>query len=142
LYRCLPSLTLTLKPPHKRLMLDLACPREEMTMMNKELMTAKILEAKVAKGMTWEASAESIGMSPVFTTSACLGMNSLAEDKAFALCETLGLDKPIAEALQVCPKKTWEGGVPQDPLIYRLYEVVGVYGDTMKALIHEKSGDG
>lgn len=74
-------------------------------MMNKELMTAKILEAKVSKGMTWEAIAEAIGMSPVFTTSACLGMNSLAEDKAFALCEALGLDKPIAEALQVCPKK-------------------------------------
>jgi cyanate lyase len=81
-------------------------------------------------------------MSPVFTTSAALGMNSLTEDKAFALCEILGLDKPVAEALQVCPKKAWDGAVPQDPLIYRLYEVVGVYGDTMKELIHEKFGDG
>ena len=111
-------------------------------MMNKELMTAKILEAKVSKGMTWESIAETIGMSPVFTTSAALGMNSLTEDKAFALCEILGLDKPVAEALQVCPKKAWDGAVPQDPLIYRLYEVVGVYGDTMKELIHEKFGDG
>ncbi|PHQ24300.1 cyanase [Marinobacter guineae] len=111
-------------------------------MMNKELMTAKILEAKVSKGMTWEAIAETIGMSPVFTTSAALGMNSLTEDKAFALCEVLDLDKPVAEALQVCPKKAWDGAVPQDPLIYRLYEVVGVYGDTMKELIHEKFGDG
>ena len=111
-------------------------------MMNKELMTAKILEAKVGKGMTWEGIAESIGMSPVFTTSVCFGMNSFTEDKAFALCETLGLDKEIAEALQVFPTKSWDGGVPQDPLIYRLYEVVGVYGDTMKALIHEKFGDG
>ncbi|WP_439531906.1 cyanase [Marinobacter adhaerens] len=111
-------------------------------MMNKELMTAKILEAKVSKGMTWESIAETIGMSPVFTTSAALGMNSLTEDKAFALCEILGLDKSVAEALQVCPKKSWDGAVPQDPLIYRLYEVVGVYGDTMKELIHEKFGDG
>lgn len=110
-------------------------------MMNKELMTAKILEAKVGKGMTWEAIAESIGMSPVFTTSVCFGMNSFTEDKAFALCETLGLDKDIAEALQVFPTKDWNG-IPQDPLIYRLYEVVGVYGETMKALIHEKFGDG
>ena len=82
-------------------------------MMNKELMTAKILEAKVSKGMTWEAIAEAIGMSPVFTTSAALGMNSLSEDKAFALCETLGLEKPVAEALQVCPKKAWDGAVPR-----------------------------
>jgi cyanate lyase len=111
-------------------------------MMNKELMTAKILEAKVSKGMNWEAIAETIGLSPVFTTSAALGMNSLTEDKAFALCEVLELDKPVAEALQVCPKKAWDGAVPQDPLIYRLYEVVGVYGDTIKELIHEKFGDG
>lgn len=111
-------------------------------MMNKELMTAKILEAKATQGVSWEALAKAIDMSPVFTTSACLGMNSLAEDKALAVCETLGLDKSVAEALQVCPKKAWDGAVPQDPLIYRLYEVVGVYGDTMKELIHEKFGDG
>jgi len=111
-------------------------------MMNKELMTAKILEAKATKGVSWEALGEAIGMSPVFTTSACLGMNSMSEDKAFATCETLGLDKAVAEMLQVCPKKAWGDSVPQDPLIYRLYEVVGVYGDTIKELIHEKFGDG
>ena len=111
-------------------------------MMHKELMTAKILEAKVTKEMTWESIAEAIGLSPVFTTSAVLGMNSLSEDKAVGLCDILGLDKQVAEALQVCPKKAWDGAVPQDPLIYRLYEVIGVYGDTMKALIHEKFGDG
>lgn len=111
-------------------------------MMNKELMTAKILEAKATKGISWEVLAETIDMSPVFTTSACLGMNSMTEDKAFALCEALGLDKPVAEALQVCPKKAWDQGVPQDPLIYRLYEMMGVYGETIKELVHEKFGDG
>ena len=111
-------------------------------MMDKERMTAKNREAKVSQEVTGEAIAETRGLSPVFTTSAALGMNSLTEDKAFALCEILGLDKPVAEALQVCPKKAWDGAVPQDPLIYRLYEVVGVYGDTMKELIHEKFGDG
>ncbi|MDI9246036.1 cyanase [Marinobacter sp. CHS3-4] len=111
-------------------------------MMTKELMTAKILEAKATKGVSWEALGEAIGMSPVFATSACLGMNSMSEDKAFATCETLGLDKSVAEMLQVCPKKAWGDSVPQDPLIYRLYEVVGVYGDTIKELIHEKFGDG
>lgn len=111
-------------------------------MMNKELMTARILEAKAEKGLTWEELAEGIGMSPVFTTSACLGMNSMTGDKAAALCELLGLDQSVADALQVCPKKSWDSVIPQDPLIYRLYEVVGVYGDTLKELIHEKFGDG
>ena len=111
-------------------------------MMTKEMMTAKILEAKATKGVSWEALAGAIGMSPVWTTSACLGMNSMKEDKAFGICETLGLDKTVAEALQTCPYKTWDQAVPQDPLVYRLYEVIGVYGDTLKALIHEKFGDG
>jgi cyanate lyase len=113
-----------------------------MIMMSKELMTAKILEAKATKGISWEALSAAIGLSPVFTTSACLGMNSMTEDKAFAACEFLGLDKTVAATLQVCPKKEWGDSVPQDPLVYRLYEVVGVYGDTLKELIHEKFGDG
>lgn len=111
-------------------------------MMHKELMTARILEAKVSKGLTWEALADAIGMSPVFTSSACLGMNSMSEDKAFMLCETLGLEKDVAVALQVCPHKSWGREVPQDPLIYRLYEMIGVYGGSIKEVIHEKFGDG
>jgi len=111
-------------------------------MMTKELMTAKILEAKATKGISWQALAESIGMSPVWTTSACLGMNSMTEDKARMTCETLGLDKIVVDTLQLCPYKTWDQAVPQDPLVYRIYEVVGVYGDTLKELIHEKFGDG
>ena len=32
--------------------------------------------------------------------------------------------------------------VPTDPLIYRWYEIVSVYGTTIKELIHEEFGDG
>jgi cyanate lyase len=32
--------------------------------------------------------------------------------------------------------------VPTDPLIYRFYELVSVYGNTFKELIHEEFGDG
>lgn len=111
-------------------------------MMSKELATAKILEAKVAKGLTWEGIAEKIGMSPVWTTSACLGMNSMPADKADALCAALGLPAEVAAALKACPHKSWDKPVPTDPLIYRLYEIVGVYGETIKEIIHEKFGDG
>ena len=111
-------------------------------MMSKAEVTAKIFEAKEAKGLTWEGIAQSIGMSPVWTTSACLGMNSMPADKADALCAALGLPAEVSTALQACPHKSWDKLVPTDPLIYRLYEIVGVYGETIKAIIHEKFGDG
>lgn len=101
-----------------------------------------IIAAKEAKGMTWEAIGQAIGMSPVWTTSACMGMNSMPKESAEALCEVLGLDAEICTALQKYPTKVWDQAVPTDPLIYRLYEIVGVYGDTLKEVIQEKFGDG
>jgi len=110
--------------------------------MNSEMMTATILKAKNDKDITWEALAEAVGMSPVWTTSCCFGMNSMPDDKAAILCETLGLDQEVAKALQSFPNKDWGKAVPTDPLLYRLYEAIMVYGDTVKELIHEKFGDG
>ncbi|MEX1033699.1 MAG: cyanase [Cellvibrionaceae bacterium] len=110
--------------------------------MNKtEVIEAAVL-AKKAKGLTWEKIAAEIGKSPVWTTSVCLGMNSAPEPQAEALCKLLDLPADAKRALMECPTKTWDGAVPQDPLIYRLYEMVGVYGTTMKEIIHEKFGDG
>ena len=110
--------------------------------MTKDEVKTQILEAKEKLGMSWESIAETLGMSPVWITSACLGMNSMPADKAKILCETLGLSGEAATALEKCPHKDWDKLVPTDPLIYRLYEIVGVYGDTIKEIIHEKSGDG
>lgn len=111
-------------------------------MIDKIAATALIKDAKEAKGLTWQAIADSIGMSPVWATSACLGMNSMPIDKASTLCELLGLSQDVAVALTKYPHKSWDKAVPTDPLIYRLYEVVGVYGETLKEVIHEKFGDG
>lgn len=110
--------------------------------MTKTEMKTAILEAKKAKGMTWQALANAVGLSPEFTCSACLGMNSLKADKAQLCAETLGLGAEVASALQEFPMKTWDQVVPTDPLIYRWYEIGGVYGETLKELIHEKFGDG
>ena len=111
-------------------------------MMNKTEMKAAILAAKKSEGLTWKGLGEVIGLSPEFTCSACLGMNSLAKDKADALTEALGLGPEVSVALQEFPLKTWDQLVPTDPVIYRWYEIVGVYGETIKELIHEKFGDG
>ena len=105
-------------------------------------MTEAIMTAKTVSGLGWEAIAEQVGLAPVFLTSACLGMNSLQPDSATRLCSVLGLADEVGIALQQFPHKTWEQTVPTDPLIYRLYEIVGVYGETIKELVHEKCGDG
>ena len=113
-----------------------------MEMMTREDVTAIILSAKRQAGLTWEGIAESIGMSPVWTHSAAMGMNAMKADKAEALVRTLSLPQEAALVLQESPTKIWEQSVPTDPCVYRFYEIVGVYGPTLKALIHEKFGDG
>lgn len=110
--------------------------------MNKLDMTQAIMVAKETKEVSWEQIGEAIDMSSVWTTSACLGMNSMAEDKAAVLCQYLDLSAEVREALVKYPTKVWDQAVPTDPLIYRLYEIVGVYGPTMKEIIQEKFGDG
>ena len=110
--------------------------------MTKDEMRAAIAAAKDKSGKSWEQVAEGIGMSPVWTVSACLGMNSMSEDKSKALCELLDLPNDVTKALQVCPHKHWDKTIPTDPVIYRFYEMINVYGDTIKELIHEKFGDG
>lgn len=111
-------------------------------MMTKEDVTAMILSAKKTAGMTWQGIADKIGMSPVWTHSAAMGMNAMPKDKAEAMVSTMGLPQEAASVLQEYPTKIWEQAVPTDPCIYRLYEIVGVYGPTMKALIQEEFGDG
>lgn len=105
-------------------------------------MTEAIMAAKATSGLGWETIAEKAGLSPVFLTSACLGMNSLVEEKAVKLAEVLSLSEEVTAALQTFPNKKWDQTVPTDPLIYRLYEIVGVYGETVKEIVHEKFGDG
>ena len=110
--------------------------------MNKQEMTDAIVTAKAGKGLTWEAMGKELSISPVWLASACLGMNSAPADKAGAIAKYLGLGPDVAEALAAFPTKVWAQTVPTDPLIYRLYEIVGVYGDTLKEVIQEKFGDG
>jgi cyanate lyase len=110
--------------------------------MNKEEMTDRIIAAKKARGLTWEAIAAEVDKGQTWVTSACLGMNSMPEDIARRLCDFLELDDDVCTTLQEYPHKSWKKTIPQDPVIYRLYEALGVYGDTIKETIHEKFGDG
>ena len=110
--------------------------------MNKEQMSDTIIASKKEKGMTWVQIAAQLELSDTFVTSACLGMNSVSEYTAKKLCEILDLGDDVCAALQEFPHKSWDKIIPQDPVVYRLYEIVGVYGDTIKEIIHEKFGNG
>lgn len=110
--------------------------------MNKEEMTDVIFAAKKAKGLTWEAIGKKLDLGQTWVTSACFGMNSMPEEAAKGLCEVLDLGDDVCEALQEFPHKSWDKTIPQDPVVYRFYEIVGVYGDTIKETIAEKFGDG
>ena len=110
--------------------------------MNKLEMTEAIILAKTNLKLTWEKIGQDLELSPVWLTSACLGMNSASQSQALAITEYLNLDQSVAHALMDYPTKKWDQAVPTDPLIYRLYEVVGVYGETLKEVIQEKFGDG
>jgi len=110
---------------------------------SREQVTQMIVATKVSKGLKWAHVAESIGMSKEWTTAGCLGQ--MAFDKAQA--ETLGqlfeLSDEAVAWLQIAPYKgSLPTAVPSDPLIYRWYELVNVYGTTIKELIHEEFGDG
>lgn len=110
--------------------------------MDKQQMRTTILAAKQRLGLDWAAIGQGIGMSPVWTTSACLGMNSMSKVQAEGVCEMLELPEEVCTALQAFPHKHWDKAIPTDPLIYRFYEMINVYGDTIKELIHEEFGDG
>jgi cyanate lyase len=110
--------------------------------MNKVAMKEAILEAKFEKGLKWAEIAKAAGLSPEYVCSACLGMNHLDKKPADAVAKRLGLPKEVSAALQRFPHKTWSQAIPTDPVIYRWYEMVGVYGETIKELIHEEFGDG
>ncbi len=111
-------------------------------MMTKDDVAAMVLAAKKRLGLSWAAIAEKTGLSPVFTHSGAMGLNSMPEDAAKNFVEALGLPQEAVDVLMEYPTKIWEQAVPTDPCIYRLYEIVGVYGPTMKAIIQEEFGDG
>ena len=111
--------------------------------MNRQVVTEKIIAAKVRKQLTWSLIAEKIGASKEWTTAAMLGQMTLNLTQATAAKDLFELTDEETAWLQIVPYKgSLPSAVPTDPLIYRWYEIVSVYGTTIKELIHEEFGDG
>ena len=111
--------------------------------MTREEATQQILAAQQAKGLSWEEIARHVGRHKVWTTAALLGQHPMSPTEAQGAAQALGLGPEVAAALQQYPTRgTLESAVPVDPTIYQFYELIQVYGTTIKTLIHEMFGDG
>jgi cyanate lyase len=111
--------------------------------MTRDDVSEMIVAAKIERGITWASVADAIGLSKEWVTAACLGQMTCTAEQAVKIGEIFGLPAQAVRLLQVVPYRgSLPTSVPTDPLIYRLYELVQVYGSTIKALIHEEFGDG
>jgi cyanate lyase len=103
---------------------------------------AALNHARKQAGCTWQQLAAAIDRSVVWTTSALLGQQPLERRQIQTVAELLKLDDEVVEALALPPVRGNEACDPTDPVIYRLTEVVQVYGAALKELIGEEFGDG
>jgi cyanate lyase len=102
-----------------------------------------VREAKARLGLTWAQLAEAVGRPVGWTTSALLGQQPMSVDEAAAAASLLDLGQDVRQALELQPSRgALESTVPTDPTVYRFYEIIQVYGPTIKELIHEEFGDG
>ena len=111
--------------------------------MKREDVTDLIVFRKIKKGIKWVDVATKVGQSKEWTTAACLGQMQLTKRQAETVGKIFDLPEEAVLILQTVPYKgSLPTAVPTDPLIYRWYEIVNVYGSTIKELIHEEFGDG
>jgi len=111
--------------------------------MKREEVTETIVLQKLKKRLTWQQLAEAVGQSKEWTTAALLGQMTLNAEQATKVGALLELSQDAVAQLQVVPYRgSLPAQVPTDPLIYRFYELISVYGTTFKELIHEEFGDG
>jgi cyanate lyase len=111
--------------------------------MTREDVTDLIYSAKVQQGIKWADVAKKVGYSKEWVTAACMGQMTLTADQAKTIARIFSLPSDAVALLQTVPYKgSLPTAVPTDPLIYRWYEIVSVYGTTIKELIHEEFGDG
>jgi cyanate lyase len=122
-----------------------ACQEHLMSMncMNRHDVTEMIVAARIAKGIKWADVAAKVGLSKEWVTAGCLGQMTFSASQAAVIGQLFDLPGEAVALLQVVPYKgSLPSTVPTDPLIYRFYELVNVYGTTFKELIHEEFGDG
>lgn len=103
---------------------------------------AAVLAAKHASGLRWAKLGEIIDRSTEWTTAALLGQHPLTAEQAAALGSALDLDQRVIDALMLAPVRGRDVVDTSEPLVYRLQEMVQVYGSAITELVREEFGDG
>ena len=120
-----------------------SCPCPMCKKISRADVTEMVIMAKIKKGLSWSKISKAVGQSKEWTTAALLGQMLMTKSQAEAAGKILDLPEDAVRLLQEVPYKgSIPTKVPTDPLIYRWYEIVNVYGTTIKELIHEEFGDG
>ena len=109
----------------------------------KNKLAEKIISIKKKKKWTWQSIGKKVGKNPVWVNAALMGQMSMLEPEAKKAAKLFGLSADEMQTLMDIPYRgSLPTAVPTDPLIYRFYELVSVYGTTWKELIQEEFGDG
>jgi cyanate lyase len=104
--------------------------------------TQKILSAKRERGVSFPELEQMIGRDEVWIAAVIYRQATASEEEASKLLNAVGLGDELVPELTAYPNKGLGPVVPTDPLVYRFYEIMQVYGMPMKAVIQEKFGDG
>jgi cyanate lyase len=104
--------------------------------------TERLLAAKKLKGLSFADLEKTVGRDEVWIAALFYRQASASKEEVEKLAAVLNLGADVIESLTECPTKGLGPVVPTDPLIYRFYEIMQVYGIPLKAVIHEKFGDG
>ena len=105
--------------------------------------TESLMVAKKAKGLSFADLESAMGLDEVWIASLFYGQATASKEEAEKLGGLLSLDSATTAALQEFPVKgSLDPVIPTDPLIYRFYEIMQVYGMPLKDVIQEHFGDG
>ncbi len=115
--------------------------------MNRAAATEVLQEARRARGLSFTTLAAELGQPPVWLTAALLGQHPVKPELAQRVLEALQIPEDQHPALtavlgEIPMRGSFDTWPPTDPTVYRLYEVLQVYGPALKELLHEEFGDG
>jgi len=109
--------------------------------MSKDEIRKAIKEKRVAKKVTIADVAKAVGKNPTFVAAALNGNHKFTSEEARKVGELIGLDAELTASLSKFPVRS-DFPNATDPFKYRLLEIIGVYGDSMRDQANEMFGDG